>query len=65
LQAPLILPDYRPPSNWPAEGSVEFIDYSTRYRDGLDLVIKGVNCHINGGEKVKVYMLAEYETVFV
>lgn len=39
---------------WPVNGTVEFIDYSVRYRPGLDVVLKGVNFYINGGEKVGV-----------
>ncbi|KAG0303235.1 Canalicular multispecific organic anion transporter 1, partial [Dissophora globulifera] len=30
----------RLPENWPSEGRVVFKNYSTRYREGLDLVIK-------------------------
>ena len=32
---------------------MEFIDYSTRYREGLDLVLKGISSSVKGGEKVK------------
>ncbi|CAL1542108.1 unnamed protein product [Lymnaea stagnalis] len=39
---------------WPSKGSVHFVDYSTRYREGLDLVLKRLNCTINGGEKIGV-----------
>ncbi|XP_035826503.1 multidrug resistance-associated protein 1 [Aplysia californica] len=39
---------------WPATGRVEFVDYSTRYREGLDLVLKNLTCSINGGEKVGI-----------
>ena len=31
---------------------MEFIDYSTRYREGLDLVLKGISSSVKGGEKV-------------
>lgn len=40
--------------NWPQEGVVEFNKYSTRYREGLDLVLKSINCKICKGEKVKI-----------
>lgn len=40
--------------NWPRTGNVEFNDYRTRYRPGLDLVLKGINCYIPSGEKVGV-----------
>lgn len=38
--------------SWPAEGSVEFQGLALRYRDGLDLVLKGIDVKIKGGEKV-------------
>ncbi|ESP02039.1 hypothetical protein LOTGIDRAFT_111500, partial [Lottia gigantea] len=44
----------RPPSNWPAEGKVTFKNYMTRYREGLNLVLKGINCEIFPGEKVGI-----------
>ncbi|CAE1165293.1 Probable multidrug resistance-associated protein lethal(2)03659,GDP-mannose 4,6-dehydratase sdnI,Bile pigment transporter 1,ATP-binding cassette transporter abc2,GDP-mannose 4,6 dehydratase,GDP-mannose 4,6 dehydratase 1,Multidrug resistance-associated protein 5,ABC transporter C family member 13,GDP-mannose 4,6 dehydratase 2,Multiple drug resistance-associated protein-like transporter 1,Canalicular multispecific organic anion transporter 2,GDP-mannose 4,6-dehydratase,Cystic fibrosis transmembrane conductan len=40
--------------NWPVTGNLEFNDYRTRYRPGLDLVLKGINCYIPSGEKVGV-----------
>ncbi|KAK9428356.1 P-loop containing nucleoside triphosphate hydrolase protein [Lipomyces doorenjongii] len=49
-----VIDNNRPPADWPAEGSVQFHDYSTRYRIGLDLVLKGINLHIKSGEKVGV-----------
>ncbi|CAH1406917.1 unnamed protein product [Nezara viridula] len=41
-------------SDWPQEGKVEFIDYQVRYREGLDLVLKGINLVIKGGEKIGI-----------
>ena len=43
-----------PPSAWPEKGKVEFEKYAMRYREGLDLVIRDINCHINGGETVGI-----------
>ncbi|CAH1406845.1 unnamed protein product [Nezara viridula] len=40
--------------DWPHEGKVEFIDYKVRYREELDLVLKGINLVINGGEKIGI-----------
>lgn len=51
-QAAAIVADNRPAESWPDEGKVEFINYSTRYREGLDLVIKGINFTVKPGEKV-------------
>lgn len=41
-----------PPPSWPDKGQVEFRDFQVRYREGLDLVLKGVSFTVNGGEKV-------------
>lgn len=41
-----------PPAAWPEHGVVSFNKYQTRYRPGLDLVLKGVSCTIQAGEKV-------------
>lgn len=44
----------RPDSDWPKDGCVKFDEYSTRYREGLDLVLRDVNLEINRGEKIGV-----------
>ncbi|CAH1794809.1 unnamed protein product, partial [Owenia fusiformis] len=53
-EADWIVEDNRPSEAWPEQGVVEFTDYSTRYREGLDLVLKGISCKINAGEKVGI-----------
>ncbi|KAF9359131.1 hypothetical protein BGX26_000075 [Mortierella sp. AD094] len=53
-EAPEIIDDRRPPQDWPAQGRVEFVDYETRYRPGLELVLRGVNCSIRPHEKVGI-----------
>lgn len=53
-EAPPVIEDNRPPANWPAQGSVEFIGYSTRYRADFDYVLKGITFKIAPGEKVGV-----------
>ena len=40
--------------SWPEEGKVQFKDYSTRYRLGLDLVIRDINVLIEPQEKIGV-----------
>lgn len=40
--------------SWPEKGSVEFQNYSVRYREGLDLVLKDLNFKINAGEKIGI-----------
>ena len=42
------------PDDWPVEGRVQFDHYSTRYRPGLDLVLKDISCDIHGGQKVSI-----------
>lgn len=44
----------RPPVSWPARGEVKFEKYSTRYREGLDLVLKNINLDIKSHEKIGV-----------
>lgn len=39
---------------WPANGEMKFIDYQDRYRENLDLVLKGITFDIKGGEKVGI-----------
>ncbi|KAK7134168.1 hypothetical protein R3I93_017543 [Phoxinus phoxinus] len=53
-EAPWVVPDKRPPPDWPREGNVEFVDYSVRYREGLDLVLKNVSLKVKGGEKIGI-----------
>ncbi|KAH9499735.1 Multidrug resistance-associated protein 1 [Bulinus truncatus] len=53
-EAEWTLPGQRPKSDWPQNGYVEFDHYQTRYRPGLDLVLKDVTCQIKGGEKVGI-----------
>lgn len=53
-EAPETIPYHRPPQEWPAEGRVDFINYETRYRPGLELVLRGVNCSIRSHEKIGI-----------
>ncbi|KAF2970611.1 hypothetical protein GQX73_g2991 [Xylaria multiplex] len=53
-EAPEIIPRHRPPVAWPANGAVEFRNYSARYREGLDLVLKNINLDIKSHEKIGV-----------
>eukprot|EP00924_Labyrinthula_sp_SR-Ha-C_P009620 augustus_masked-scaffold_22-processed-gene-1.38-mRNA-1 protein AED:0.01 eAED:0.01 QI:0/-1/0/1/-1/1/1/0/1128 len=40
------------PPQWPEKGGVSFVNYSTRYREGLPLVLNQLSLQIKGGEKV-------------
>lgn len=53
-EAPPVVQENRPPSNWPSKGSVELIGYSTRYRKDFDYVLKDITFKIAPGEKVGV-----------
>ncbi|KAF9941981.1 hypothetical protein BGZ65_012859, partial [Modicella reniformis] len=53
-EAPGVIENHRPPQEWPADGQVDFVDYQTRYRPGLDLVLRGLNCSIKPHEKIGI-----------
>ncbi|EAT43549.1 AAEL005026-PA [Aedes aegypti] len=39
---------------WPQDGEIEFQEYKLRYREGTDLVIKGISLKVESGEKVGI-----------
>ncbi len=53
-EAKAIIPDSRPPANWPSHGAIQFINYSTRYRVDLEPVLKNVTFSIQAGERVGI-----------
>jgi ABC-type multidrug transport system fused ATPase/permease subunit len=53
-EAAPVVPENRPPPNWPSQGAVEFINYSTRYRTDFDMVLKNISFKILSGEKIGV-----------
>ena len=54
IQAEWEIEETKPAESWPAEGRVIVENYSTRYREGLDLVLKDVSFTIEPAEKVFV-----------
>jgi ATP-binding cassette subfamily C (CFTR/MRP) protein 1 len=54
VEAPPIIPDMRPRADWPSAGEIELQDYSLRYREGLDLVLRGISLRIMPREKVGI-----------
>ncbi|XP_077359163.1 ATP-binding cassette sub-family C member 3 isoform X2 [Festucalex cinctus] len=53
-EAPWEIEDKKPHPDWPMQGNVEFHNYSVRYREGLDLVLKNLTLSVKGGEKVGI-----------
>lgn len=51
-EAPLKLADV--PAEWPQKGEIVFDNVQMRYRPGLPLVLKGLNMHVKGGERIGV-----------
>ncbi|CAG5119030.1 unnamed protein product [Candidula unifasciata] len=46
--------EYRSPPGWPSRGHLQVDNLSLRYREGLDLVLKGISFEIRAGEKVGI-----------
>ncbi|KAK4099542.1 P-loop containing nucleoside triphosphate hydrolase protein [Parathielavia hyrcaniae] len=53
-EAAAIVEKNRPPENWPAKGTVEFVDYTTRYRKELEPVLRNLTFKIEAHEKVGI-----------
>ncbi|KFH72940.1 hypothetical protein MVEG_00165 [Podila verticillata NRRL 6337] len=46
--------DVQLPESWPSQGRISFKNYSTRYRQGVDLVLKNISFEVQPGEKVGI-----------
>ena len=44
----------QPPPNWPSKGAITFDNYSTRYRPGLEFVLRNIDFNVKSGEKIGV-----------
>ncbi|KAM1636946.1 hypothetical protein ACFX13_015082 [Malus domestica] len=53
-EAPEIIEDNRPVHNWPTVGKVEVCDLKVRYRPNAPLVLHGIDCTIEGGDKIGI-----------
>ncbi|KAJ3186178.1 hypothetical protein HDU85_007618 [Gaertneriomyces sp. JEL0708] len=49
-----IVPDHRPPADWPHSGEIIFENLTVRYAPGLSPVLKGVSFVAKGGEKIGI-----------
>ena len=45
-EASQVLTEHDPPRSWPQTGKITMENCQTRYRDGLDLVLRGLTCEI-------------------
>ncbi|KAF9347371.1 hypothetical protein BGX26_001151 [Mortierella sp. AD094] len=52
-EAPLVT-GVKIPEQWPSKGHVIFKNYSARYREGLDLVLKNISFEVQPGNKVGI-----------
>ena len=53
-EAAFDVPENDPGSEWPEHGVIKFDNYQTRYREGLDLVLRGIDCHVESMEKIGI-----------
>ncbi|KAJ2875915.1 Canalicular multispecific organic anion transporter 2 [Coemansia aciculifera] len=53
-EAPHVSKDTQPSADWPAQGAIEFKDYSMSYRSELGPVLNQLSFKINGKEKVGI-----------
>uniref|UniRef100_A0A803M011 ABC-type xenobiotic transporter n=1 Tax=Chenopodium quinoa TaxID=63459 RepID=A0A803M011_CHEQI len=53
-EAPEVIKDSRPPQNWPLVGKVEICNLQLRYRPDTPLVLKGISCTFEGGNKIGI-----------
>ena len=53
-EAEPIIPESRPPGNWPSKGAIQFINYLTRYRSDLEPVLRHITFSVEPGERVGI-----------
>ncbi|EGT49215.1 hypothetical protein CAEBREN_16379 [Caenorhabditis brenneri] len=53
-EAPWRIEGHAPAPGWPSKGIVKFDRYSTRYREGLDLVLEDISADVGAGEKIGI-----------
>ncbi|CAO2821260.1 unnamed protein product [Amaranthus hypochondriacus] len=53
-EASEVIQDNRLPQNWPSSGKVEICNLKIRYRPDTPLVLKGISCTFEGGDKIGI-----------
>ncbi|TQE08459.1 hypothetical protein C1H46_005934 [Malus baccata] len=53
-EAPEVIEGNQPMHSWPTVGKVEIHDLKVRYRPNAPLVLRGINCIIEGGYKIGI-----------
>ncbi|CAI0441269.1 unnamed protein product [Linum tenue] len=53
-EAPQVIEAARPPANWPSHGQVEICNLKVRYQKNSPLVLRGISCRIEGGDKIGI-----------
>ena len=53
-EAKAIIDEARPAGNWPSQGAIQFINYTTRYRLDLEPVLKDLTFSVQPGERVGI-----------
>ncbi|XP_029344396.1 multidrug resistance-associated protein 1 isoform X2 [Acyrthosiphon pisum] len=48
------VPSTQPPREWPTSGEIQFKNLKVRYRESLDLVLKGLDFLVEGAQKVGI-----------
>ncbi|KAK9665352.1 hypothetical protein RND81_14G106700 [Saponaria officinalis] len=53
-EAPEVVENNRPPLSWPSDGKIEITDLQIRYRPDMPLVLRGISCTFEGGNKISI-----------
>lgn len=53
-EAKAIVDEARPAGNWPSQGAIQFMNYTTRYRPDLEPVLKNLTFSVQPGERVGI-----------
>lgn len=53
-EARAIIDEARPAGNWPSQGAIQFMNYTTRYRPDLEPVLKDLTFSVQPGERVGI-----------